>query len=90
MSSDGVLGGGSASSGSQQVASRVRQASHAGSWYSDNPKELDRQLSDWLDRAGPLVNGGNGARAVITPHAGYTYCGDTAAYAFKQIVPDRV
>jgi len=90
MSSDGVLGGSGASSGNQQVTSRVRQASHAGSWYSDNPKELDRQLADWLDRAGPLVNGGNGARAVITPHAGYTYCGDTAAYSFKQIVPDRV
>ncbi|KAH7730789.1 UPF0103/Mediator of ErbB2-driven cell motility (Memo-related) [Aphelenchoides avenae] len=67
---------------------RVRQATHAGSWYSDNAKELDRQLSDWLEKAGPLHNGP--ARAIIAPHAGYTYCGDTAAFAFKQIVPDRV
>ncbi|KAH7696619.1 UPF0103/Mediator of ErbB2-driven cell motility (Memo-related), partial [Aphelenchoides avenae] len=62
---------------------RVRHATHAGSWYSDNAKELDRQLSDLLEKAGP-------ARAIIAPHAGYTYCGDTAAFAFRQIVPDRV
>lgn len=77
------LGGSGGSSGH-----RIRQASHAGSWYSENPKELDRQLAQWLEQAGPAVGGT--ARAVITPHAGYTYCGDTAAFAFKQIVPDKV
>jgi len=41
-----------------------------------------------LERAGPAVAGP--ARAIITPHAGYTYCGETAAYAFKQIVPEKV
>uniref|UniRef100_A0A915D5Q8 Protein MEMO1 n=1 Tax=Ditylenchus dipsaci TaxID=166011 RepID=A0A915D5Q8_9BILA len=66
----------------------IRHASHAGSWYSDNAKELDRQLGAWLDQAGPMVGGA--ARAVITPHAGYTYCGDTAAFAFKQVVPDKI
>ncbi|KAK5982561.1 hypothetical protein GCK32_018625, partial [Trichostrongylus colubriformis] len=30
----------------------ARAASHAGSWYSSNPKELDRQISRWLDAAG--------------------------------------
>ncbi|KAH7729743.1 UPF0103/Mediator of ErbB2-driven cell motility (Memo-related) [Aphelenchoides avenae] len=64
---------------------RVRQATHKGSWCSDNAKELD---SDWLEKAGPLHNGP--ACAIIAPHAGYTYCSDTAAFAFKQIVPDRV
>ncbi|CAD6186598.1 unnamed protein product [Caenorhabditis auriculariae] len=65
----------------------VRSASHAGSWYSGNQRELDRQLSKWLDQAGESVGV---ARAVISPHAGYSYCGETAAYAFKQIVPDTI
>jgi len=65
----------------------VRKASHAGSWYSDNPNELNAQLTQWLNQAsythGP-------AKAIISPHAGYSYCGATAAYGFKHIVPDNV
>ena len=62
----------------------IRKASHSGSWYSDNPNELNNELSNWLKEAkyshGP-------AKAIISPHAGYTYCGRTAAYAYKQINP---
>lgn len=65
----------------------IRSASHAGSWYSNNPRELDRQLTKWLEAAGETVGA---ARAIIAPHAGYSYCGETAAFAFKQIVPDNV
>lgn len=65
----------------------IRRASHAGSWYSDNPNELDMQLTNWLNQAkythGP-------AKAIISPHAGYSYCGATAAYAFKHIKPELV
>ncbi|CAK5026829.1 unnamed protein product [Meloidogyne enterolobii] len=66
---------------------KVRPASHAGSWYSDAPGELDQQLSGWLRDAGSNVGS---ARAIISPHAGYTYCGETAAFAFKQIIPDKI
>ncbi|EFO99760.1 CRE-TAG-253 protein [Caenorhabditis remanei] len=65
----------------------VRSASHAGSWYSGNQRDLDRQLTKWLDSAGERFGT---ARALISPHAGYSYCGETAAYAFKQIVPSAV
>ncbi|CAI5452316.1 unnamed protein product [Caenorhabditis angaria] len=65
----------------------IRSASHAGSWYNGNQRDLDRQLGKWLDSAGERVGQ---ARALISPHAGYSYCGETAAYAFKQIVPDSV
>ncbi|VDK45647.1 unnamed protein product [Cylicostephanus goldi] len=64
----------------------ARAASHAGSWYSSNPKELDRQITRWLDAAGERLGS---ARAIVS-HAGYSYCGDTAAYAFKQIAPECV
>uniref|UniRef100_A0A1I7UQF3 Protein MEMO1 n=1 Tax=Caenorhabditis tropicalis TaxID=1561998 RepID=A0A1I7UQF3_9PELO len=65
----------------------TRAASHAGSWYNGNQRDLDRQLTKWLDNAGERFGT---ARALISPHAGYSYCGETAAYAFKQIVPSTV
>uniref|UniRef100_A0A0N5AU17 Protein MEMO1 n=1 Tax=Syphacia muris TaxID=451379 RepID=A0A0N5AU17_9BILA len=70
------------------MSSVVRDSSHAGSWYSSNPKELSRQLAEWLSAADTPFDGP--ARAIISPHAGYTYSGATAAYAFKQIVPDNI
>ncbi|XP_059611074.1 protein MEMO1 [Phlebotomus argentipes] len=61
-----------------------REATHAGSWYTDSESELNRQLDNWLANAelsyGP-------ARAIIAPHAGYTYCGECAAYAYRQVSP---
>ncbi|MFH4984306.1 hypothetical protein AB6A40_011015 [Gnathostoma spinigerum] len=70
--------------------STVRSASHAGSWYTDNAKELNKQLGDWLAAAGPRITNSGRVRAIISPHAGYSYSGSTAAYAFKQIVPEEV
>ncbi|TKR61242.1 hypothetical protein L596_028377 [Steinernema carpocapsae] len=69
---------------------RVRSASHAGLWYSDNPKTLDAELSEWLNKAGTPFCPNKSARAIISPHAGYSYCGDTAAFAFKQVIPEAV
>uniref|UniRef100_A0A1B0CMT0 Putative dioxygenase n=1 Tax=Lutzomyia longipalpis TaxID=7200 RepID=A0A1B0CMT0_LUTLO len=61
-----------------------REATHAGSWYTDSESELNRQLDGWLAKAelsyGP-------ARAIIAPHAGYTYCGECAAFAYRQVSP---
>ena len=48
-----------------------REASHAGSWYSDNQRILTRQLDQWLGQVGdegPVP----GARVVIAP---YVYLG---------------
>lgn len=47
-------------------------------------KELDRQLGNWLN-ASELTHGP--ARAIISPHAGYRYCGACAAFGFRQISP---
>jgi AmmeMemoRadiSam system protein B len=59
----------------------MRQASHAGSWYTDSPKQLSSQLQAFLDSAS--VDGLSTPKALIGPHAGYTYCGKTAGYAYK-------
>ncbi|CAB3367364.1 protein MEMO1 [Cloeon dipterum] len=62
----------------------VRAASHAGSWYNSNGRELDKQLEQWLDES---VLSHGPAKAIISPHAGYAYCGACAAYAYRQISP---
>ncbi|XP_033233160.1 protein MEMO1 [Drosophila pseudoobscura] len=62
----------------------ARRATHAGSWYTDAGSELSRQLDRWLGAA-ELSHGP--ARAIIAPHAGYTYCGACSAFAYRQISP---
>jgi AmmeMemoRadiSam system protein B len=69
----------------------IREASHAGSWYESDGNHLDQQLSTWLSEA--ANNNRLKARAIIAPHAGYSYSGPTAAFAYKHIDPtdiDRV
>ncbi|RXM96667.1 Protein MEMO1 [Acipenser ruthenus] len=61
-----------------------REASHAGSWYTATGSQLNAQLEGWLSQAQTTKRP---ARAIIAPHAGYTYCGACAAFAYKQIDP---
>lgn len=64
-----------------------RFASHAGSWYVGCAKDLDDQLGGWLADAQKV---GHQTRAVISPHAGYSYCGASAAHAYKQIEHENI
>lgn len=68
--------------------SSKRKASHAGSWYSGKGDILSYQLEGWLSAANDAVHAP--ARAIIAPHAGYSYSGSCAAYAYKQIDPSKV
>ncbi|KAJ8683118.1 hypothetical protein QAD02_018910 [Eretmocerus hayati] len=63
---------------------QARRATHSGSWYTDNGFDLNKQLEGWLNAA-DLTHGP--ARAIISPHAGYSYCGACAAFAYRQISP---
>ncbi|KAF4541773.1 uncharacterized protein LTHEOB_8354 [Lasiodiplodia theobromae] len=76
----------------------IREASHAGSWYSANKSTLSTQLDEWLDAvpaSTPGIRPGSqndsinipsaGARAIIAPHAGYAYSGPAAAWAYKAL-----
>jgi len=67
--------------------STLRSASHAGSWYSSNANTLNTELTNWLAEA-PKSHAP--AKAIISPHAGYSYCGATAAYAYRQIDPTNI
>jgi len=67
-----------------------REASHAGSWYSDDGPTLSRQLDQWLDQVPDTLEGVGtippaGARLIIAPHAGYAYSGPPAAWAYKSL-----
>ncbi|ORY03602.1 UPF0103-domain-containing protein [Basidiobolus meristosporus CBS 931.73] len=67
-----------------------RKATHANSWYTGHGGQLDKELTTWLGRVPEESPEGvkvpvKGARAVIAPHAGYTYSGQAAAYAYKCI-----
>jgi len=66
---------------------QIRQASHAGSWYTDCGEELDAQLDHWLSKASSSMRG---ARAIIAPHAGYSFCGACGAFAYRQVDPSAV
>ncbi|RPD62986.1 UPF0103-domain-containing protein [Lentinus tigrinus ALCF2SS1-7] len=67
-----------------------RQASHADSWYTGNRNKLDQELSGWLQAVNPSPEDDYkppvlGTKAIIAPHAGYSYSGRAAAWAYKSI-----
>ena len=64
----------------------IRKARKAGTWYEKSRDILDRQLTNWLNNAGEPEFGP--AKAIISPHAGYQYCGSCAAHAYKELGPD--
>lgn len=67
---------------------KIRRPSHAGSWYTDNPKKLEEELEGWLSATG--LTKSTDVRGVIAPHAGYSYSGRAAAYAFGNIDPTNI
>uniref|UniRef100_K1QW47 Protein MEMO1 n=2 Tax=Magallana gigas TaxID=29159 RepID=K1QW47_MAGGI len=67
--------------------SKVRRATHAGSWYTNDGRELSSQLDEWLSKAQPSYSP---ARAIIAPHAGYVYCGACGGHAYRQIDPSNI
>jgi hypothetical protein len=62
----------------------VRRAVVAGSWYPGNPETLRKDISRYLSKATiPEIK--KKPVTIITPHAGYMYSGQVAAYAYKAI-----
>ena len=59
----------------------------SGTWYPGNKEELSKTIDKYLEQADPEPSEGK-LLALISPHAGYTYSGQTAAYALKTF--DRI
>jgi hypothetical protein len=68
----------------QSDSVNVRPSPIAGSWYPANPVHLRESLSVFLDQAKAPTYSGK-IRALILPHAGHYYSGQSAAYALKAI-----
>jgi AmmeMemoRadiSam system protein B len=67
----------------------VRHSIIAGSWYPGSSSSLARAVDDYLGRVDqPPVEGE--LLALVSPHAGYTYSGQTAAYAYHQLLGRKV
>jgi len=60
----------------------ARRPTHAGSWYTDDARLLDKQLDGWLANS---PSSENPAQAIIVPHAGYRYSGPAAAHGYKLV-----
>lgn len=62
----------------------IRPSAIAGTWYSADAKELQREISMYLEQADiPPLRGK--VLGLISPHAGYRYSGPTAGYAYKMV-----
>ena len=58
----------------------------AGTWYPANPDALRREVDAMLDRAAaPPGKSAGTVVALIEPHAGYAYSGETAAQGFRRL-----
>jgi AmmeMemoRadiSam system protein B/AmmeMemoRadiSam system protein A len=62
----------------------VRRPAVAGSFYPSDPQTLSREVRDFFSRV-PREKVGGEIVALVSPHAGYIYSGQVAAYAFKLV-----
>ena len=61
---------------------RILGPTVAGTWYTDEPVALARQIDGFLDAARDDADPGRPVRALIAPHAGFTYSGAVAGRGF--------
>jgi len=66
----------------------IRPPAVAGTFYSDDPVELKKQLSDYLKLDNGATHQLKGLKALIVPHAGYIYSAPIAASAY-QLLTDK-
>jgi len=63
----------------------IREPSVSGTFYPDNPKILTKNIEAYLKNASFDVIEGE-ILGLISPHAGYMYSGQVAAYGYKAIM----
>lgn len=63
----------------------IRHPAFAGSWYPGDKTSLSEEVDKFLSG---VKNENLNVKAVIVPHAGYMFSGQTAAFSFKQLPAD--
>lgn len=67
------------------MTEKIRPSAIAGSWYPGNPTELRDLIRAFFDCVpGPAIT--ETILGLISPHAGYVYSGQTAAFGYKQLL----
>ena len=61
---------------------KMRKAAVAGMFYENNPEILNKEIKEYLKKATPEKVQGD-VIALISPHAGYTFSGQAAAFGYK-------
>jgi len=69
---------------------RVRPAKKAGTWYTKEKSKLSKEFQLWLADAKLKKPIDGVVKAIICPHAGYMYCGATAAYSYCHVDPSKI
>jgi AmmeMemoRadiSam system protein B len=67
----------------------VRRAAVAGMFYDSNPERLRDEINKYLHNATPERVEGE-VIALISPHAGYVYSGQAAAFGFKLLDKSKI
>ena len=65
------------------MATDIRPAAVAGSWYPGSADRLARDVDDYVARA--QVEERDAPIAIVAPHAGLKYSGPVAAYAYRAV-----
>jgi AmmeMemoRadiSam system protein B/AmmeMemoRadiSam system protein A len=63
----------------------IRKAVWAGQFYEKKAEILSQQIDRFLENVKKMPPPGGELIALIAPHAGYAYAGQTAAYSYRQI-----
>ncbi|MDH7513237.1 MAG: AmmeMemoRadiSam system protein B [Clostridiales bacterium] len=63
----------------------LRKAVWAGAFYDEDPDVLSAQIDDFLKNVRALPPLAGEPQALVCPHAGYIYSGQTAAYAYRLV-----
>lgn len=66
------------------MSEHIRPSIIAGQWYPGSARELTRTIDRFFAQVEPTEPEGE-IVALISPHAGYAYSGQTAAYAYHQV-----
>ena len=65
------------------MATDIRPAAVAGSWYPGSAETLAREVGDYI--AGAEVTERHAPIAIVAPHAGLKYSGPVAAFAYRAV-----
>lgn len=66
------------------VTGHIREPAVSGMFYPDDPLTLKADIGNYLKHAEDLFSGGE-ISGIVSPHAGYIYSGQVAAYGYRAI-----